>query len=460
MTVPVADATHLRGHLAADHPLAARHALAGAATVIRPFIHYRPASLWELDTRELPRPLAKYRRRARIFAEHHLQPLARAADDALHRPAGEPLPGAVAELVRAAGTAGWLTDMLPWPWGSIPPPSLRHPLTMRQVLKVEEFSAACGGLMLLLCAHTLGMAPIVLSGDFGAIRRFLLPAFRETRRGRPHLFAYAITEPGAGSDAEDGYGASVYHPGVVARRTRGGWYLDGRKCFISGGDLARSICVFAALEGEDMASWTCFLVRNDMSGFRPVRNEFKMGMRASPATELELDGVFVPDKHVIGGLRGGWTLNRATLNYSRLPVAAMGVGLARHAAEATLAAAAELKTGGESLLDTQQAQLTLAQMMAEIRAARALVWQAARRFTPRQAEASMGKFFCTDTAIRVCERAMDLLGPEALLRDRGIEKCFRDARLTQIFEGTNQINRLAVIEDLQDLILAGRSVTF
>jgi butyryl-CoA dehydrogenase len=455
---PVAD--HLTGHLAADHPLAARRAFAGAATILRPFVDYEPASLWELDTRSLPRSLAKYRRRARAFAKRRLQPPALTVDGLPHRGAGEPLPEALAKLVATAGAEGWLTDMLPRPWGSMPPTSLRHPFAMRQALKVEEFSAACGGLMLLLCAHVLGVAPIMLSGDPGAIRRFLLPAFREIRRGRPHLFAYAITEPGAGSDAEDGHGASVYRPGVVARRTRGGWLLSGRKCFISGGDLARSICVFAALEGEDMASWTCFLVRNDMSGFRPARNELKMGMRASPATELELDGVFMPDDHVIGGLRGGWALNRATLNYSRLPVAAMGVGLARRAAEATLAAAVELKTGGESLLDTQQAQLTLAQMMAEVRAARALVWQAARRFAPRQAEASIGKFFCTDTAVRVCERAMDLLGPEALLQHRGIEKCFRDARLTQIFEGTNQINRLAVIEDLQDLILAGRLPSF
>lgn len=460
MTSPATGTAHLHGHLAADHPLALRRALAGAATVVRPFVDYQPASLWELDTRSLPRSLAKYRRRARVFAEYRLQPLALAADGLPHRAAGEPLPEPLAELVHTAGKEGWLTDMLPWPWGSMPPTSLRHPFAMRQALKVEEFSAACGGLMLLLCAHVLGVAPIVLSGDRSAVRRFLLPAFRETRRGRPHLFAYAITEPGAGSDAEDGHGASVYRPGTVARRTRGGWLLSGRKCFISGGDLARSICVFAALEGEDMASWTCFLVRGDTSGFRPVRNELKMGMRASPATELELDDVFVPDDHVIGGLRGGWALNRATLNYSRLPVAAMGVGLARRATEATLAAAAELEAGDGSLLDTQQAQLTLAQMIADVRAARSMVWQAARRFAPRQAEASMGKFFCTDTAIRVCEQAMDLLGPEALLQHRVIEKCFRDARLTQIFEGTNQINRLAVIEDLQDLILAGRLPSF
>lgn len=460
MSAPAADTAHLHGHLAADHPLALRRALADAARVMRPFIDYDPASLWELDTQSLPRSLAKYRRRARAFAEHRLRPLARTADGLPHRSAGEPLPEALAELVHVAAKEGWLTDTMPWPWGSMSPVSLRHPFALRQALKVEEFSAACGGLMLLLCAHVLGVAPIMLSADRGAIRRFLLPAFRETRRGRPHLFAYAITEPGAGSDAEDGHGASTCRPGTVARRTRGGWLLSGRKCFISGGDLARSICVFAALEGEDMASWTCFLVRSDMPGFRAVRNELKMGMRAAPATELELDEVFVPDDHVIGGLRRGWALNRATLNYSRLPVAAMGVGLGRRAAEETLAAAAELKAGDGVLLDTQQAQLTLAQMMAEIRAARALVWQASRRFTPRQAEASIGKFFCTDIAVRVCERAMDLLGPEALPQDRGIEKCFRDARLTQIFEGTNQINRLAVIEDMQDLILAGRSTSF
>jgi alkylation response protein AidB-like acyl-CoA dehydrogenase len=184
-----------------------------------------------------------------------------------------------------------------------------------------------------------------------------------------------------------------------------------------------------------------------------------MGMRASGAAEIELDGVFVPERDVLGGLRAGWALNRAVLNVSRIPVAAMGVGFARAALEEATAFACRFRLGGKPLVDYQDVQLTLAQMMAETNAARALVWQAAASPQARQGEAAAAKFHTTDTARRVCELAMDLLGNHAVLHEGRVEKVFRDARLTQIFEGTNQINRLAVIEEEQERLLgllAGR----
>jgi alkylation response protein AidB-like acyl-CoA dehydrogenase len=188
--------------------------------------------------------------------------------------------------------------------------------------------------MMLLSAHSLGVLPIIFAGELGAIRRFVLPAYRQSLAGDPHIFAYAITEPSAGSDAEEGHGASSRRPGTVAKRVNGGWSLRGRKVFISGGDIAKSITVFAALENEGIESWTCFLVTSDMPGFEVVRNELKMGMRASAAAEIAFHDVFVPDDHVIGKPRQGWAINRATLNASRYAVAGMGVGLAQGATEA------------------------------------------------------------------------------------------------------------------------------
>lgn len=440
---------NLRGLLPEADPLSLRQALAGSNPALSGLCRYDHETLWELDTRSLPRPLAQWRRQARDFAENRLRPLALNMDQL--RPVGTPLPTDLHALLRDAGQAGWLSDLLPRPFGSLPLSSTPWPMTWLQCLKVEEFTSACGGLMLLLCANGLGVAPIVLSGDVNAIRRFVLPAYRQNRQGRPHLFAYAITEPGAGSDAEEGHGARTYRPGVVARRVPGGWRLNGRKCFISGGDLADTLSVFAALEGEGMESWTCFVVRSDMSGFRPVRNELKMGMKASSATELEFDDVFVPHSHVVGGLRKGWTLNRITLNYSRLPVGAMGLGFARRALEETIRQSHDLRTGNQRLLDQQPVQMGIARMMASLRAARGLVWQGAQRFAPRQSEAAMAKFHASDVAVSVCEQAMELLGPHALTGEGVIGKCFRDARLTQIFEGTNQINQLGVVEDLQSL---------
>lgn len=443
----------LTGHVAADDALSPRAAFARLPRLTAPLVRYAAADPWEEDTARLPRALAAHRRRMRAFAETHLAPRAAAADLAPHPAVGALAPGLDALLV-AAGRAGLLSDLLPRPLGAASPALIRHGLALPQALKVEELAAVDGGLMLLVSAHALGVAPVLLGGDLGQLRRVLLPAFRASERGAPHVFAYAITEPAAGSDVEDGHGAASYRPGVVARRAPGGWRLTGTKCFISGGDIASTVVVFAALDGEGMASWTAFLVPRGAPGFHVVRTEHKLGMRASGAAELRLDEVYVPDADVVGGPRQGWALNRATLNLSRIPVGAMGVGFARAATAAAEDFACRFRLAGRPLVDYQEVQLALAEMHARTLAARAMVWAAARQPQARQAEAASVKFHATDTARAVCELAMDLLGNHAVLHSERVERALRDARLTQIFEGTNQINRLAVIEDQQERLLA------
>lgn len=448
-----AEADALPGHVAPTSALSPRAAFARLPRVVRALVDYPPLDPWEQDTRGLPPALARWRRRLRRFAETYIRPAALAVDAAPHPAAGELAPAAD-EILRAAGRCGLLTDMLPAPLGTANPRLFAHPLAFASALKTEELAAADGGLMLLVCAHGLGVAPLLLSGELSAIRRFVLPAFRACRAGRPQVLAYAITEPAAGSDVEDGHGASAYRPGVIARRVADGWSLTGRKCFISGGDVASGVVVFAALEGEAMTSWTAFFVPAPRRGLRVARTELKMGMRASGAAELELDAVTVPADHVIGGLRGGWALNRAVLNLSRIPVAAMGVGFARAATEAATTFACRARLGGRPLVAYQDVQLELADMLAETQAARAMVWAAAARRQAVQREASAAKVVATDTALRVCTRAMDLMGNHGLAHAGLVEKAYRDARLTQIFEGTNQINRLAMIEDVQERLLA------
>lgn len=450
------DRDALDGHVPAHSPLSPRTAFEGLSKVVRPLVRYAPEDPWELDTRTLPRALARHRRALRAFAERHLAPAASTCDAEPHRERGESReasPRAHAVLV-AAAREGLLSDMLPRPFGAADPRLFAHPLQLVSALKTEELAAVDGGLMLLICAHALGVAPLVLSGDLGAIRRHLLPAYRASLAGEPKLFAFAITEPAAGSDVEEGHGAARLAPGTVARAVEGGHRLTGRKCYISGGDLAQEIAVFAALEGEGIESWTAFLVNARAPGVSVARTELKMGMRASGAAELAFDDVFVPHERVLGGLRKGWALNRATLNMSRLPVAAMGVGFARAALEAATEFACGQRLGGKPLVHYQEVQLVLADMLAETQAARAMVWAAASRTQAIQREASAAKVFCTDVGLRVCGRAMDLLGNHALLHSSRVEKAWRDARLTQIFEGTNQINRLAMIEDVQEHLLA------
>jgi alkylation response protein AidB-like acyl-CoA dehydrogenase len=446
-------AHHVAGVLPASHPLSVRALPQRLHPLIRALFGASPADPWSIDTRRLPVSLQRLRHAARDFAQQQMAPLAAQIDATAHWPAGQH-PAALDELLVRAGRAGWLTDLLPWPLGSMPLSRVQHALHWQACIKVEEFSRACGGLSLMLSGHTLGIGPLVVGGDLGIVRRHVLPAYRQTLRGQPHLFAFAITEPGAGSDVEDGHGAASARPGVKARRVPGGWLLNGRKCYITGADMASTITLFAALEGEGIESWTCFVVPRSSAGFEVVRNEDKMGMRAAGSTELALHDVFVADAQVVGPLRSGWALSRQTLTTSRLPVAAMGIGLAQAACDIALDFACHMHMGGQPLIHQQDVQMTLAQMLTETSSLRGQLWHCAQAWAPRQGVASMNKLHATDTAMRVVTLGMDLLGNHALLHMNRMEKVYRDARVTQIFEGTNQINRLAVIEDMQEDLLA------
>lgn len=443
----LAEADHLPAFLAPSHILSPFSAFK-RAPLLRQISAYSALDTWEVDTRRLPWALARLRRRVHSFAQKECLPLAAKTDQQQRK--HHHLSQDLQHLLQCAGRAGLLTDLLPAPFGSAPPLQFQHSLTLQQAIRVEELARADGGLMLLLSAHSLGLCPLLLSGDIALMRRVVLPALRATEAGEPHIFAFAITEPAAGSDAEEGHGASHQKAGVKAHRVAGGWQLTGRKIFISGGDVARYVSVFAALEGEGYDSWTCFLVDTQQStGFKVSRCELKMGMRASGAAELEFDQCFVPDNYVVGGLRNGWGLARATLNISRLPVAAMAVGFAQQAVDIASDYACSQTLAGKPLIHYQQIQATLADLQAETSAIRALVWHHAKSWTARQDGAAMCKFQATDRAQVVIETVMDMLGAASVLHQQRIERTFRDCRLTRIFEGTNQINRLAVIEDQQ-----------
>ncbi len=439
----------LAGHLPAEHPLSPRQAFRCFPPLTSGVVCYEPAWIWEQDTAVLPPALAELRRQTREFAERVLRP--RAWTATCGRTTPKPTPPCCGE----AAEAGVLLSHLPPPLGTGPAALADLPSAWAATVQVEELCAACGGWGLMLSANALGMMPLLVSGDKKAWKRFLIPARQRAQAGAPYLFAFAITEPGAGSDVETGYGASLYRPATVARRAEGGWVLNGRKLYISGGDIADAVSVFAALEGEGMESWTCFLVERGTPGFRCLRNEQKMGQRASGAAELELREVFVPDDHVIGALRTGWALNRASLTCSRLPVAAIALGIARGAMDAAIDFVCRFRLGGRPLIDCQEVQLRVAEMIAETSAMRAMIWQHASRPTVTQANSAMSKFHCSEAAVRVCESAMELLSQHGVLHRNYVEKHFRDARLTPIYEGTNQINRLAVIEDFQEFFLRG-----
>jgi alkylation response protein AidB-like acyl-CoA dehydrogenase len=414
---------------------------------IKPYLKfllkYDQDKLWEMDTQLLPKRLQKLRRNYRAFAEKHLKPYALEIDVNKNKELLE-------KVKIEAAKAGYFSDLLPSPIGSVDWLTYRYPFHWIAAIKYEELCAACGGLGLLIGAHSLGVAPIIVSGDLNIIFNHLYPILKKNKKGIPTLMAFAITEPSGGSDVEDTEGGARYKPLTTAKRVSGGWLLNGRKVFISDGDIAHAVTVFAAIENKGLDSWTCFLVYDGTPGFSRGRNELKMGQRASSATELIFEDCFVPDSQVVGGLEKGWMLNRLTLNYSRIPVGSIALGIARGAMEHAIDFAKNHTFAGKKLIEYQEIQMQIADMLILTSASRMMIWQYAKTWQAHQSWSSMIKVFCSDTAMKVCEIAMDILSNHSIYHKNYVEKHFRDARLTQIYEGTNQINRLAIIEDQID----------
>jgi len=424
-------------------PARARETLAGLG---RHLYDVEGRTFWERDTDTLPARLRIKREKYRSFARAQLAPRALQADRKV-------TDAQVRALFGKAAAEGFQTEALPRPFGSGGIRSLLGGVLWPALLKAEEFCAADAGLGLALLVHDLGIVPMLLSGELAAmgwIRRI----YDEIRAGEPAIAAFAITEPGAGSDVEDTEGAASASLSTRAARAEGGWRLSGRKCFISNGRIARWITLFAALEDGGVESWTCFMLDSAMEGFSVGRSERKMGQRAGDATELILEEVFVPDERVIGPLRSGWALNRNVLNYSRPGVAAIGVGIARCAFEHSLRFCKTARLGNRPLVSFQDVQLRLAAMLTKIQAARALCWQTARYGIPCQAAGAAPKAFAAEVAWDVSTSAMELLGDHGYLHANSVEKAARDSRLNLIYEGTHQINLLAIIEGQQDAELA------
>lgn len=409
-------------------------------------------TLWERDTRTLPGYLQKRRRAYRRFAQEHIAPLAFEADQSPEDYGPRP-------LLARAGRLGFQSELLPWPLGRMPYRALLDGKVFAIVLKAEEFCAACGGIGLSLLAHDLGMGPLLLAGHLPTFFRWLWPINRANLRGDVKLAAFAITEPGAGSDVEESEGATQARYITTARKVTGGYVINGQKVFISGGGHCDYVTAFAVLERPDGAQaqvgtdFTCFIV--ERRRFQVGRRESKLGQRACDATQLFFDDVFLPQRNLIGTERSGWALNRNVLNYSRGPVGAIALGIARGAVEAATEFARDTRLDNKPLIAFQEVQLALAEMWLDTMAMRGMVWQSARHRLPVQGAASAAKAFCGDVGFRVANRAMELMGDHGYLATQRAEKAMRDVRLNQIYEGTNQINYLAFVESFWESDIAG-----
>ncbi len=306
-------------------------------------------------------------------------------------------------------------------------------------LVMEELGAADMASAVTLSVHVLSQFPVFTWGS-DAQRARWLPAMLTGEA----LGAFALTEPHAGSDA-----AAIR---TRAERVEGGYRLTGTKIWISNAPEADRYLVFASIDPSAGASGMgAFLVEKGIAGFISGAHERKMGIRSCPAAELVFDGCFVPAENRLGEEGEGYRIALSALAEGRISIAAACVGLARSALEQAASYLGERRAFGGPLAEQQGLRFMLAEMARDVEAARALTRQAAAakdRGEPIGEASSLAKWTASDTAMRVATDAVQLFGGAGYSRETGIERLMRDAKGAQIYEGTNQIHRLIVAEEV------------
>jgi alkylation response protein AidB-like acyl-CoA dehydrogenase len=339
------------------------------------------------------------------------------------------------EIADAFSQAGFLSLIIPKEYGG-----MDGDITSFCIVS-EEIAYHCAASAILIIAHTVGTMPIVLGGT-PALKESCLTKLAKEKA----IVCFCLTEPEAGSDA-----ASIRTKAVL----KGDYYLlNGRKVFITNGGVSDFYTVFAVTNPEKrMEGITGFVLEKGTPGLSIGKKEEKMGFRSSSTTEVILEDAKVPITQRIGEEGVGWWLMMRTLNRSRPAIGAQAVGLAQGALDYVIQFGQEkgwFRRRDENLL----ALSALADMAIEIEAARALVYKSAMMMdekmkgTPVQMFSAMSKYFASDVAMKVTTDAVQLLQWEGLTRNHPVERMMRDAKLIQIFEGTNQIQRMVIAHTL------------
>jgi len=300
-------------------------------------------------------------------------------------------------------------------------------------IAVEELSRACLGVSTTYAANALGTYPILLFGSDEQKKKYL-PDIASGKR----LVAFAITEPGAGSDA-----AGIQ---TTAKLEGSEYVLNGTKQWITNGGEAEIYTVIAMTDrAKGARGASAFIVEKGTSGFHFGKKEKKMGIRASSTRELIFDNCRIPKENILGKEGLGFIVAMRTLDNSRTGVGAQGVGVAQGAFEEAMKFAKQRIQFGHPVISFQAVQHMLADMAVEIEAARALVYSVARYIDSGakdiSKESAIAKVYATDVAMRVTTNAVQVMGGSGYMREYPVEKMMRDAKILQIYEGTNQIQR-------------------
>ncbi|GHB04972.1 MULTISPECIES: acyl-CoA dehydrogenase family protein [Streptomyces] len=265
------------------------------------------------------------------------------------------------------------------------------------------------------------------------------------------LGAYCLSEPSSGSDAASLRTKAVRDGGGASRTSGGDWVLTGTKAWITHGGIADFYTVLARTGVEGPRGITAFLVPGDVGGLNAAVPEKKMGMKGSPTAQLHFDGVRIPDARRIGDEGQGFAIALSALDSGRLGIAACAIGVAQAALDEAVGYATGRQQFGRPIADFQGLRFMLADMATRIEAGRALYLEAARlrdAGLPFSRQAAMAKLFCTDTAMQVTTDAVQVLGGYGYTLDFPVERLMREAKVLQIVEGTNQIQRMVIARHL------------
>jgi alkylation response protein AidB-like acyl-CoA dehydrogenase len=314
--------------------------------------------------------------------------------------------------------------------------------TLMLNMAIEEIAKACASTALILMIHELGTLPLKLFGTREQQERFLPRC--ASGEWSP---AFALSEPDAGSDP----GGMTTH----GTRQDGEWVIDGTKNWITNLGIADFYIVFAVTDREAGHSRgiTAFVVEADRPGFSVGKLEQKLGIRGSPTGQPIFDGVRVPDENVIGEVGHGFKVAMSTLDRSRLGVAAQALGIAQGATDYAAAYAGERRQFGQPINSFQAIQFKLADMETQCAAARELLYQACAKVDRGEPDigkfSAMAKLFCSDVAMKVTVEAVQVLGGYGYVKEYPVERMMRDAKITQIYEGTNEIQRLVIARTMR-----------
>ena len=367
---------------------------------------------------------AEIQRLAREFAQNEIAPCSAEWDRNSHF---------APRLVKQMGDLGFLGMLVPEELGGLGLDNLTY------LVALEEIAAADASVAVLMSVHnSLPTQMLIKYGNADQQRRFLAPMARGELLG-----AFALSEAEAGSDA-----ASL---SAQAVRDGDSWILNGTKSWVTSGSEAGVILAMVRTDTPDMRRGargiSTFIITPDLPGFKVGKKEDKMGLRASPTVQLTFDSMRVPADRLVGQEGQGFVYAMQSLEHGRLGIAAQSIGIARHAVDLSVAYASERRQFGHFIKEFEGIQFKLADMATRVHSARALLHATAAAKDRGEAvgpHTSMAKLVASEAAVWVTTQAIQVFGGNGFVKDYPVERLFRDAKVTEIYEGTSEIQRIVI----------------